>query len=249
MQCPDCSGQLVSTANQGFNFLHCSSCHGKLIDEEILLRIETVTAAQASTSKQPAQADSREKLRNCPTCNVSMQKIAYGRLKPKTTIDKCPKCSYIWLGPISLLTRSFLSAYRPFEINLWDLQNNHILELKRPFRFYFHKMSIADGAEIKVGTIVREFSIINKKFSVLDGRGKQIMSIHGPLIRPWTFFVKRAEREIGKISKQWGGLLKEIYTDADTFGVKFNKDIDKNSKYILLGAVFLIDFLYFENNT
>ena len=67
-------------------------------------------------------------------------------------------------GPISLLTRSFLSAYRPFEINLWDLQNNHILELKRPFRFYFHKMSIADGAEIKVGTIVREFSIINKKF-------------------------------------------------------------------------------------
>jgi len=350
-------------------FLHCSSCHGKLIDEEILHKIESVTAEEATPAIQAAQADPGERLRNCPTCRIAMQKTPYGKLKAKTTIDKCPKCSYIWLdqgeleaiqasyalyakqisakgspdvtefncpkcgfaqqkktecvkcgiifskftaqdaiykeqqynsekaasrvdaifaeadsfeikqihewgeiitdletanrysikaagtffeahevskGLGSLLTRSFLSAYRAFEINLWDLQNNHILELKRPFRFYFHQLSIADANGNAVGTIVREFSIINKKFSVFDARGKQVMSIHGPLIRPWTFFIKKSEREIGKISKKWSGLLKEAYTDSDTFGVKFNKKLDNNSKYIMLGAVFLIDFLYFE---
>lgn len=31
-------------------------------------------------------------------------------------------------------------------------------------------------------------------------------------------------QEVGKISKQWGGLAKEMFTDADNFGIqcKFN---------------------------
>ena len=57
---------------------------------------------------------------------------------------------------------------------------------------------------------------------------------------------QRAEQEIARISKKWSGLLKEAYTDSDTFGVTFSKNLDNHSKYILLGAVFLIDFLYFE---
>ena len=27
------------------------------------------------------------------------------------------------------------------------------------------------------------------------------------------------EHEVGKVSKQWGGLAKEMFTDADSFGV------------------------------
>ena len=41
--------------------------------------------------------------------------------------------------------------------------------------------------------------------------------------------------------------LKESFTDADNFGVAFPANIDVNHKAILLGAVFLIDFVHFES--
>ena len=45
---------------------------------------------------------------------------------------------------------------------------------------------------------------------------------------------------IGDITKQFSGLIRELYTTADNFGVKFPMDLSVNMKAILLGAVFLI---------
>ncbi len=42
--------------------------------------------------------------------------------------------------------------------------------------------------------------------------------------------------------------MKEILTDADTFGVEFPRERDIRRKCVFLGAVFLIDFLHFEEN-
>lgn len=45
---------------------------------------------------------------------------------------------------------------------------------------------------------------------------------------------------VGKISKQWSGLAREIFTDADFFGITFPMDLDVRIKAVLLGATFLI---------
>lgn len=45
---------------------------------------------------------------------------------------------------------------------------------------------------------------------------------------------------VGKISKQWGGFLREAYTDADNFGIQFPLDLDVKMKAAMLGACFLI---------
>ena len=34
--------------------------------------------------------------------------------------------------------------------------------------------------------------------------------------------------EVGKISKQWSGLLREAFTDADNFGISFPMDLVMN---------------------
>ena len=54
--------------------------------------------------------------------------------------------------------------------------------------------------------------------------------------------------QVGKISKQWSGvlMLKEAFTDADNFGISFPMDLDVKIKATLLGAVVLIDFMFFE---
>ena len=42
--------------------------------------------------------------------------------------------------------------------------------------------------------------------------------------------------------------MNELFTDADNFGISFPLDLDVNAKAILLGATFLIDFMYFEKS-
>lgn len=45
---------------------------------------------------------------------------------------------------------------------------------------------------------------------------------------------------VGRISKQWSGLLREAFTDADFFGITFPMDLDVRMKAVMLGACFLI---------
>lgn len=46
--------------------------------------------------------------------------------------------------------------------------------------------------------------------------------------------------EVGKISKQWSGIAREMFTDADFFGISFPMDLDVRMKAVMLGACFLI---------
>jgi hypothetical protein len=53
------------------------------------------------------------------------------------------------------------------------------------------------------------------------------------------------ETMVGQICKQWTGLVKEMFTDADNFGITFAMDLDVNAKATLLGAIFLIVRTFF----
>jgi len=48
------------------------------------------------------------------------------------------------------------------------------------------------------------------------------------------------EHKVGKVYKQWSGLLREMVSDADHFGITFPMDLDVKMKAVMLGACFLI---------
>ena len=48
------------------------------------------------------------------------------------------------------------------------------------------------------------------------------------------------ENQIGKVSKQYGGFLQEMFTTADNFAVNFPMDLDVKLKATLMAALFLI---------
>jgi len=149
---------------------------------------------------------------------------------------------------MEVITRVFLKSLRPFTMNLFSAQGTALYQLRRPFRFYFHELEVCSGNGAPLGTIKRQFSVLRRIYSVQDRNGRELFTLFGPLLHPWTFLIKEGERELGKITKKWSGLLKESYTDADNFGIVFPEGIDLSRKAILLGAVFLIDFVHFENN-
>lgn len=146
----------------------------------------------------------------------------------------------------SILLRLFLKALRPFTFVVLTGDNQVVLRVIRPFRFYFHEANIVDSQGMLLGHLQRRFSLLRRKYSVFDSSGNEIFQVFGPLLRPWTFIIKNNDVEYGKITKKWSGLLKEGFTDADNFGVVFPKEWDIKLKALFLGAVFLIDFVHFE---
>jgi uncharacterized protein YxjI len=147
----------------------------------------------------------------------------------------------------SMLLRWFLKALRPFTIAVLTESGQVILRVNRPFRFYFHRADVVDSQGQTIGVIERRFSVLRRIYSVRDSSGKEIFQLFGPILHPWTFQIKKDGDEYGKITKKWSGLVKESFTDADNFGVMFPAEWEVKLKALFLGAVFLIDFVHFEN--
>jgi uncharacterized protein YxjI len=149
---------------------------------------------------------------------------------------------------LTTITRLFLKALRPFTMHLFSPQGAGLFKLTRPFRFYFHELDVSQSNGAPLGKIKRRFAILRRIYSVVDRNGNEIFELFGPLLHPWTFQIKKGGQELGKITKKWSGLVKESFTDADNFGITFPNGIDLSQKAVLLGAVFLIDFIHFENS-
>ena len=148
----------------------------------------------------------------------------------------------------SWLSRMFLNMIRPFTIEVLDTDNQVILRVKRPFRIFLQEIKVFDHKNEVFG-VVKECLIFKQRtFSVLDNNNNEIFQLCGPYLKPWTFFIKNNDVEYGKITKEWGGLAKEGFTDADTFRLVFPHDSDVKLKALFLGAAFLIDFRFFEVN-
>lgn len=147
----------------------------------------------------------------------------------------------------STLLRWFLKALRPFTIAVLTENGQVVLRVMRPFRFYFHRAEVFDSQGQTLGVIERRFSVLRRIYSVLDSSGEEVFQLLGPILHPWTFQIRNDGVEYGKITKKWSGLLKEGFTDADNFGVMFPAEWDVKLKALFLGAVFLIDFVHFEN--
>ena len=148
----------------------------------------------------------------------------------------------------SWLSRNFLKASRPFTIELRDRGNQQVLRLERPFTFYFHRLTVHDAAGNALGTVRRRFSFARRIYTVEDAAGEEVCELFGPILHPWTFQVRVRGQEVGAIKKKWSGLAKEAFTDADNFGVNIPAEFDLPKRCLLLGAVFLIDFVHFEDN-
>lgn len=67
------------------------------------------------------------------------------------------------------------------------------------------------------------------------------------LFRIWTFPIKRNGNDFALITKKWGGLLKEVFLDADNFVLDFqDPSMNEDTRRILLAAAIFVDLEFFE---
>ena len=144
--------------------------------------------------------------------------------------------------------RLLLRIRRPMKITVLNGEKREILRIQRPFYLLWSTMTVTCGQQ-KVGSIQRRFSLLYKLYDLCDRRGKVIARIRAPIWKLWVFPVLNSnDAEIGKVSKNWSGFLKEYFTDADRFSVEFPSSWKSDEKAILLAAAISIDLDYFEEN-
>lgn len=98
--------------------------------------------------------------------------------------------------------------------------------------------------------------MLRPSFRVLNNSGDTVLRIEGPICvcAQWFCFlldfnlVSLSGEKVGKISKKFSSFARETFTNASFFGITFPMDLDVRIKAVLLGATFLIDFMFFENH-
>uniref|UniRef100_UPI00398F77E6 phospholipid scramblase 2-like n=1 Tax=Pristiophorus japonicus TaxID=55135 RepID=UPI00398F77E6 len=157
-------------------------------------------------------------------------------------------------------TRNCCGSLRYFHMKLMDNDDREVIHLVRPFKCVscwfpccLQELEVQSPPGTTIGYVKQTWHPFLPKFSIQNVERATVLRIVGPCFAcnccgDIAFEVKPPDesRNIGRISKQWSGLAKEALTDADNFGVQFPMNLDVKMKAALLGACFLIDFMFFE---
>ncbi|KAJ8342986.1 hypothetical protein SKAU_G00329140 [Synaphobranchus kaupii] len=157
-------------------------------------------------------------------------------------------------------TRNCCGSLRRFDLKIKDNSGQEVIHLVRPWRCAsccfpccLQEMEVQAPPGTTVGYVVQDWHPFLPQFSIQGASRETLLKLEGPCIAcnfcsdvSFELMGKDGSQSIGRISKQWSGLLREAFTDADNFGIQFPMDLDVKIKAVLMGACFLIDFMFFE---
>lgn len=153
-------------------------------------------------------------------------------------------------GVSGFLKRNFFGSHRSLDIRVLDADGTPVLNLSRDFFFLFSSIEIAEPSGAVIGSVERRWGVLYKKYDLLDVHGRCFATISGPRWHLWTFPVRSQDgASEATISKKWGGGMREIFSDADTYRVSFESGAwPPEERVVVFGAAISIDFDFFENN-
>ena len=151
-------------------------------------------------------------------------------------------------GLWSLIKRLFLGPMRPLHVLVSDIGSGEpLVELRRPFRFIFHRIEVSTVRGAALGAVQKRWSWFRRIYDIESASGQTLAELFGPILKPWTFEIRVGDRSVGAVRKRWSGLGKELFSDADNFGVDLSGIQDPKLKLLAFAAVVLIDVVHFEN--
>jgi hypothetical protein len=171
--------------------------------------------------------------------------------------------------------RQCCGSIRNFDMAVCAVGNGMpLFSFRRPLRCstphcccYLQELEVFQGAPggQQIGKLIQQYSCCGSEFHVTVGDrvvyhisgpccvcdgpccGDQEFMICTPGGAPIT--TQGGPARITKMgARGFGDAMQQSMTDADNFGVTFPGDAPPEAKAVLLGAVFLLDFMFFENN-
>ena len=155
------------------------------------------------------------------------------------------------IGFATQMLRWFVSKqFLPTRLEVREKPDDSLVfSIRRGWYLFRSRVEVHDSQDQLVGYFKSKFFTISGGFHVYDKDDQHFAEVKGKLLGwNYRFLTPDGKVEMGQVSKKLGamGILKEMFTSADTFGVEVSEDLEDQpmAKMLILAATLAIDLIY-----
>lgn len=145
-------------------------------------------------------------------------------------------------SPLAVLTRIFsdLDVALPMQLEVRDTQGVSVLVLSKPWFRMTVDVSGPGGAHL--GSIRKQVRLGKARFTLFDPSGGVAGEVRAQNWRARDFAVFDANgTEIARVAKQWAGVARELFTDADNYVIHVSPSAQGDLRGLAVAAAWAID--------
>lgn len=135
----------------------------------------------------------------------------------------------------------------PTTVNVYEQETQPpLFSIRKPALRLRPRVSVYDAAGNYVGRFKSKLFSVGAGFWVYDADENQVAEVKGDW-KGWNFtFLSVDGRELGKVTKQWAGIGKELFTSADVYMISIGEPGEgrATAAMLLLAAGLAIDIVY-----
>lgn len=147
-----------------------------------------------------------------------------------------------------VLTLLINKAMMPFHLEITDVNGVVQAEIRRGWTFWMSKILVTDANGAEIGLLRQKFKFFKPGFVIVDPSSNVLIAEIKGDWKAWNFTITTPEgNEMGKISKKWAGVLKEVFTTADKYNVSIDPAYaETNKKVAIVATAITIDLIMKE---
>jgi uncharacterized protein YxjI len=138
----------------------------------------------------------------------------------------------------------------PTKIEVRDEDDALVFSIRRGIFFFRARVEVLNADGELIGYFQSKLFSFSGGFWVYDKKDKQFAEVKGNFIGFKYRILTPDGEELGKVTKEWGGAMKEIFTSADTYMVDVADDLTDQpvAKMLVLAAALSIDIIFKTQN-
>jgi uncharacterized protein YxjI len=153
------------------------------------------------------------------------------------------------IGTATKILRWFVSkALMPTSIEIREKYDNSLVfTISRGWYIFRSRVEIHDSEGEFLGYFKSKVFSFGGGFYVYDKKDRQFAEVKGNFIGfEYKILTPDHDFEMGKVTKKWGGLAKEIFTSADTYLIDVHEDLDEQpiAKMLVLASALAVDMIF-----
>jgi uncharacterized protein YxjI len=137
---------------------------------------------------------------------------------------------------------SSVDQFLTHTLKVTDADGSTVLTITRPAKLLKSTVEVADGTGAAAGKLVQQNVIGKIRFGLVGPAGEALGELRAENWRAWDFtLVDTAEREVGRVTKQWRGILQEGFTTADTYVLQVEAGLTGPLRLLCFAAAAAVD--------
>jgi uncharacterized protein YxjI len=135
-------------------------------------------------------------------------------------------------------------------LGVYDGSGAKVMAMVRPRKILKSTLQILDAGGVERGRIVQQNVVGKKRFALQSPQGDEIGSIDAENWRSWDFAIHDASgAEVGRITKQWAGVLREGFTTTDHYMFQVTGALSPDLRFLMVAAAAGVDTALKQDDT